>query len=128
MPPAAPNTPTLIFDGDCSFCTSSAQWIAQRLPDGAQVQPWQRLDLGAIGLTERDVTTAAYWVDERGRTYRGHQSIAKALVAAGGGWKVLGVVLQVPPISWLSALAYLVIAKNRHRLPGGTPACKLPQP
>jgi predicted DCC family thiol-disulfide oxidoreductase YuxK len=41
-------------------------------------------------------------------------------------WKAVGVVLQVPPISWLAALVYVVVAKNRHRLPGGTPACKLP--
>ena len=126
MPTSAPNAPTLIFDGDCSFCTSSAQWIERRLPPTARVEPWQRLDLAAVGLTERDVTTAAYWVDERGRTYRGHQSIARALVAAGGAWKVVGVALQIPPISWLAALGYVVIAKNRHRLPGGTPACKLP--
>ena len=126
MPPAAPNTPTLIFDGDCSFCTSSAHWIGHRLPPTVHVDPWQRLDLAALGLTERDVTTAAYWVDEHGRPYRGHRSIAKALVAAGGAWRVVGVVLQIPPISWIAAVAYLVIAKNRHRLPGGTPACKLP--
>ena len=25
-----------------------------------------------------------------------------------------------------TALGYIVIAKNRYRLPGGTPACKLP--
>jgi predicted DCC family thiol-disulfide oxidoreductase YuxK len=118
----------LIFDGDCSFCTSSAQWIEHRLPPSVHVEPWQRLDLASFRLTERDVTTAAYWVDERARTHRGHRAIAKALVAAGGAWKVVGVILQVPPISWLAALGYVVIAKNRHRLPGGTPACKLPNP
>ena len=122
---AVPNGPMLIFDGDCSFCTTSANWIEHRLPSGSRVEPWQRLDLGPLGLTEANVTTAAYWVDERGRTYRGHRSIAKALVAAGGVWKPVGVLLQVPPISWLAALGYVIVAKNRHRLPGGTPACKL---
>lgn len=28
----------------------------------------------------------------------------------------------------VSALAYLFIAKNRHRLPGATEACELPDP
>jgi predicted DCC family thiol-disulfide oxidoreductase YuxK len=115
----------LIFDGDCSFCTTSAMWIEHRLPSGARVEPWQRLDLDAFGLTEADVTTAAYWVDERGRTYRGHRSIGKALMAAGGGWKPVGALVLIPPFSWLAALLYVVVAKNRHRLPGGTPACKL---
>lgn len=126
MPVAAPNGPLLIFDGDCRFCTSSAQWIDHRLPDGVRVEPWQRLDLEPLGLTEHDVTTAAYWVDENGSSYRGARSIAKALVHAGGVWKGVGIALQIPPISWLAALVYVVVAKNRHRLPGGTPACKLP--
>jgi predicted DCC family thiol-disulfide oxidoreductase YuxK len=125
VPLAAPNGPMLIFDGDCRFCTSSANWIEHRLPAGAHVAPWQRLDIGVLGLSEHDVETAAYWVDERGRTYRGHRSIAKALIAAGGVWKPLGALMLVPPISWLAALTYVVVAKNRHRLPGGTPACKL---
>jgi predicted DCC family thiol-disulfide oxidoreductase YuxK len=116
----------LIFDGDCSFCTSSANWIRHRLPKTARVEPWQRLDLDSFGLTERDVTSAAYWVDERGRTYRGHRSIGKALTAVGGIWKAVGALILVPPISWLAALGYAIVARNRSRLPGGTPECKLP--
>ncbi len=125
MPSAADNQPVLVFDGDCRFCTSCAYWIEHRLPDTARVAPWQRLDLAALGLTEHDVTTAAYWIDEQGATFRGHRAIAKSLIAAGGAWKPVGVLLLIPPFSWLAALGYLVIAKNRHRLPGGTPACKL---
>jgi predicted DCC family thiol-disulfide oxidoreductase YuxK len=116
----------LIFDGDCSFCTSSATWIEHRLPSGTRVEPWQRIDLRSLGLTEADVTTAAYWVDERGKNHRGHRSIGKALMAAGGKWRAIGALILIPPFSWLAALGYAVIAKNRHRLPGSTPACKLP--
>jgi predicted DCC family thiol-disulfide oxidoreductase YuxK len=116
----------LIFDGDCRFCTSAAHWIRHRLPDTARVEPWQRLELDAYGLTESDVTTAAYWVDALGKKHRGHRSIGKALMAAGGIWKPVGALILLPPFSWLAALGYIVIAKNRYRLPGGTPACKLP--
>jgi predicted DCC family thiol-disulfide oxidoreductase YuxK len=127
VPPASPNTPLLIFDGDCAFCTTSAQWIEHRLPAAARVEPWQRLDLPALGLTEQDVTTAAYWVDERGRMYRGDAAIAKSLVAAGGVWKPVGWLLQIPPFSLLAAVGYKFVAKYRYRLPGGTPACKVTQ-
>ena len=125
MPPGVDNQPTLVFDGDCSFCTSSAMWIAHRLPANAAVEPWQRLDLSALGLTEHDVETAAYWIDERGRQFRGHRAIGKSLVAAGGGWRIGGALILIPPLSWLAALVYVLVAKNRQRLPGGTPACKL---
>ena len=123
---AVPNTPMLIFDGDCSFCTTSAQWIEHRLPAAVHVEPWQRVDLPALGLTEQDVTTAAYWVDERGRIYRGDAAIAKSLVAAGGAWKLVGWSLQIPLFSLLAAVGYKLVAKYRYRLPGGTPACKVP--
>ena len=125
MPVAAPNGPMLIFDGDCSFCTSSAHWIDHRLPSRHTSSRGSASTSMRSGSPKPDVTTAAYWVDERGKRYRGHRSIGKALMAAGGIWKPIGALLLMPPFSWLAALGYVVIAKNRHRLPGGTPACKL---
>jgi len=32
-------------------------------------------------------------------------------------------VIMLPGISWLAAKAYRLVANNRYRLPGGTPAC-----
>ena len=47
------NLPVLVFDGDCAFCTRSAEvaerWV--RSGDGYAVAPWQHLDLAALGLT-----------------------------------------------------------------------------
>jgi predicted DCC family thiol-disulfide oxidoreductase YuxK len=34
--------------------------------------------------------------------------------------------MRAPGIRVLSAAGYRLVAKNRHRLPGGTPACELP--
>jgi predicted DCC family thiol-disulfide oxidoreductase YuxK len=116
----------LVFDGDCAFCTTSARWIGARLPSEAAVQPWQVLDLRALGLTPRDVQTAAYWVDRDGSTYRGHRAVGKALAAGGGAWGLVGKVLLIPPISWLAALGYELIARNRSHMPGATDACALP--
>jgi predicted DCC family thiol-disulfide oxidoreductase YuxK len=122
-----PEAPILVFDGDCGFCTWSADWIRRRLPAGAVVAPWQLLDLAAHGLTEADVTTAAYWIDADGR-HRGADGIARALEAAGRGWRMVGRLAGRPPLVWLARGMYTVVARNRHRLPGSTPACKLPPP
>lgn len=116
----------LLFDGDCAFCTTTAAWIGRRLPDDVLVTAWQFVDLDELGLTEQDVTTAAYWVDAWGHAHRGHRAAAKALIAAGKGWPVLGVLGLFPPTSWVAAALYRWIADNRYRLPGGTPACKVP--
>ncbi|MGH9170291.1 MAG: hypothetical protein ACRD0Z_05400, partial [Acidimicrobiales bacterium] len=37
-----------------------------------------------------------------------------------------GRALSVPPLRWLAAAVYPVVARVRHRLPGGTPACRVP--
>ena len=116
----------LVFDGDCGFCTSSARWIEARLPADVAVEPWQACDLDDLGLTEAEFATAAYWIDADGVAHRGHHAIGRSLMAADGFWGLIGRLLVNPPISWLAAPAYALLAKYRYRLPGATDACRLP--
>jgi predicted DCC family thiol-disulfide oxidoreductase YuxK len=119
----------LLFDGDCGFCTSVARWARRRLPHHVGVTPWQFVpDLGRLGLTVDEVSTAAYWIDGRGGGHRGHMAFAEAFRAMGGGWRVVGSAMRIPPLSRLAAVVYELIARNRHRLPGSTPACRVPAP
>ena len=115
-----------MFDGNCGFCTSSARWIEARLPGDVPVEPWQELDLTALGLTQAQVMTAAYWVDSDGALHRGHLGIGRALIAAGGLYRAMGRVIVTPPFSWLARTVYALVAKYRHKLPGSTEACRLP--
>lgn len=117
----------LIYDGECGFCTSSARWYAKRSGDRVSIAPWQSLDLGAYGLTEAEVTTAAYWV-EGNHVRRGADGIAEALRACEGFWRFAGVVLANPPGLWIARLIYPVVARIRHRLPGSTATCRLDDP
>jgi predicted DCC family thiol-disulfide oxidoreductase YuxK len=117
----------LIYDGDCGFCTASAEWLRARLPAHHQVVAYQAVDLAGFGLTEADTEAAAYWVDGLGRLHRGAAAIAAALRACGGAWGAVGRVLGVPPLSWLAAGVYALVAHNRHRLPGGSGSCRLPR-
>src|ERR1700689_692530 len=78
---------TLIFDGDCGFCTTSARWAQRRFRHGEQAQAWQLLGgevLAGAGLSENDVREAAWWVDGDGVRERGHRAVGRALVAGGG--------------------------------------------
>lgn len=115
----------LVFDGDCGFCTSSARWIERRLPSDVAVEPWQSLDLDVLGLTAADVTAAAWWLEPDGRRHRGHAAIGRALIAAGGRWRLIGRVIVTPPTSWVALLVYALVARNRHHLPGATDQCRL---
>ena len=118
-------TATLVYDGDCGFCTTSVRWVT-RLHLGADVViPWQQADLAALGLTRQQCEAKLQWVDG-GRTSSGHEAVARLLLRSALPWRPLGALLLVPPVSWLAARVYDLIAANRTRMPGGTPACALP--
>jgi predicted DCC family thiol-disulfide oxidoreductase YuxK len=119
-------TPTFVYDGDCSFCTTCAEFIERRIPTHARVAPWQFADLDELGLTQEQCEEAVQWVsaEQRGS---GPDAIALLLKDAGRFWHFAGAGLQLGPIRLAAWPAYHWIADHRHLLPGGTAACSLPQ-
>ena len=120
--------PLLVFDGDCGFCTSSAEWVLRHLSSDARIVPWQKLGdggLAALGLSVGQASSAAWWVDERGRSFGGHLAIGKALADCRPPWNWLGKAALIPPGVWVGRLLYPLVSRYRHRLPGGTPACRI---
>jgi predicted DCC family thiol-disulfide oxidoreductase YuxK len=114
--------PVLLYDGDCAFCTSCAHQLKRIGPD-AEIVAWQLTDLAELGVTEEQATEAVQWVEPDGTIRSGHEAIAAALTTAGGIWRIAGRTLLLPGISWIAAKTYRLVADNRHRLPGSTPAC-----
>jgi hypothetical protein len=97
------------------------------LPYFPESIPWQWADLDALGLTTEDVTTYA-WVATPTRQFAGHLAFSALLrMQPTFGWRFLGHLLATPPFSVAAAIGYHFVAKYRHALPGGTPACKLPR-
>jgi predicted DCC family thiol-disulfide oxidoreductase YuxK len=117
--------PVLLYDGDCGFCTTSVGFIERRIPTTAEVKAYQFADLKALGTTAARADREVLWVEED-RIFGGAQAIARLLIDARGMWRPLGLLIRVPPLSWLAAGVYHLVTVNRHRLPGGTPACALP--
>lgn len=124
-PEPAP-VPMLIFDGDCGFCTTVARrgagWLGLE-----HVEPWQFLDLDSLGVTREQCEAAVQWVAEDGSVASAQYAVIRALRHAGGVWSVLGRVVALPGIHRLAGVVYRWVAKHRGRLPGGTPACRLPR-
>jgi predicted DCC family thiol-disulfide oxidoreductase YuxK len=116
--------PLLIYDGDCAFCTTCARLVESRVRPAADVVPWQLTELEPLGLGPEQATDAVQWVGGDGAVRSGHAAIAAMLLSAGPFWRAAGRVLLLPGISWIAARVYRLIAANRYRLPGGTPACK----
>ena len=116
--------PTLIYDADCGFCTTSATKIASA--GTFKMQAWQFTDdLEALGLDYQKVTEAAHWVEDGKVTASGSDAIGRALISRGDAAALLGRIVVSFPVKYSARLVYSWVAKNRHRMPGGTAACKV---
>ena len=124
---ASPRRPVFLYDGDCAFCSSCARVIERRIPTTAAVRAWQLTDLDALGVTPTEAEEAVVWVAPGGAKAAGPEAFALLLVDAGSVWRLLGRLLDLPPVCWLAWRVYRVVARNRHRMPGGTATCSLPQ-
>lgn len=115
----------LIYDGDCAFCTRSVGW-AQRLGATCPFRPSVAVDLEALGLTPADVDEAAWFVGSQGRLFRGHEAVAQALRTSRYlPVRLLGRITGARLLRPVGARAYAWVADHRHRLPGGTAACRI---
>lgn len=117
--------PVLVYDGDCGFCTTCARLLERIGPD-AEIVAWQLTDLAELGITEEQAADAVQWVQIDGTVRSGHEAIAAVLNTAGRIWKLIGRMILLPGISWVAARIYRLVADNRYRLPGSTPACARP--
>ncbi len=118
--------PLLIFDGDCGFCTSTANWIQRNSQLAIEIEPYQWSNLDSFGLTEAEASAKVQLVAQ-GKIFAGHYCMAKLLMMQSNALlRVLGALMVLPAVNWLSAKVYDLIAANRHKLPGDTPACKMP--
>ncbi|GAA2261575.1 hypothetical protein GCM10009853_013330 [Glycomyces scopariae] len=117
---------TFLYDGDCAFCTTSANFIEKHIRTSAKVVPWQWADLDALGVTQQEAEDAVWWIEISFRR-AGPDAIAVLLRRAQWYWKPFGWLLSLKPVAFVAWPVYRWVARNRHRLPGGTAACSLPQ-
>ena len=126
---SASETPSalLIFDGDCGFCTSSVAWLRGVLPAMPEASPYQWTDLPKYGLSEADAASRV-WLVADGRRHGGHRAVAALLTHQPSALlRFAGHLMLLPPLSWLAAAGYALVARYRFALPGGTPACRVGQ-
>jgi predicted DCC family thiol-disulfide oxidoreductase YuxK len=115
---------TLIFDGECGFCTRTRDLLV-RLDRRHRVStvPFQGQGVAEqSGIPARDLAESVYWLDDDGAKYSGAQAANAALSAALGNDLPLRI-YRVPGMRRLQEAVYRWVADNRHRLPGTTPWC-----
>lgn len=121
--------PVLVYDGDCAICTKLSRVVTTRLrarPADFAVTAYQHADLAALGLTADQCDAALQWVAADGRVSPAEGAVARTFLASRMPFRPLGALLLVPGVRTLAGVLYRWVARNRHRLPGGTPACSMP--
>jgi hypothetical protein len=63
-----------------------------------------------------------------GKNYAGHEAFANLFKIQNNVFlRAYGNLILIPPFVWLARPGYALVAKYRQKLPGGTPACKMPR-
>ena len=82
--------------------------------------------MAELGLTAEDGFTQAWFVDESGRLTGGAEAINEAFRYI--WWaRPLAPLYKLPGIRQLEDRIYRWIADNRHKMPGATDACAVPE-
>jgi predicted DCC family thiol-disulfide oxidoreductase YuxK len=122
---APDGVPLLVYDGDCAFCTRMVGIALSRMKVACRAVPWQQTDLAPLGLTESEVTEKVWWVEPGGAKVSGHRAVAAALRHGSPALRPLGSLLDTQMFAPVASAGYDLVARNRHRLPGGTAACRV---
>lgn len=109
------SNPVVVFDGECGFCRCTVSWAKRRLRSNAHYVAWQHADLGELRLTPAACRDAVQWVDDSG-SRAGHRAVARLLQSAQLPWRLVGYVIDVPPLRMVSRATYAIVKANRARL------------
>lgn len=119
--------PILIYDGDCAFCSSTVRLLQRLMPKHPAMEPFQFVATEKYGLTKQQCAEEIKYVDDQRSVFGGEAAFRKFFYEAGGAWRLLSRLMMIPGVLQISSHVYRWVAKNRHRLPGGTPTCSLPR-
>ena len=120
-----PGAPTLLFDGDCGFCTWSVIQIRRWIRPRVDIVAWQLTNIDALGVTTDECFEAIQFVEADGTHSSGARAFAATLRRSPSPWPLAGIVMDLPGFAFIAYRAYKLIAANRYKLPGATPACQI---
>jgi predicted DCC family thiol-disulfide oxidoreductase YuxK len=109
-----PQRPTLIWDGDCSFCR---RWVTRwrnLTGDAIDYEPSQRVAEKLRQIPREEFGKAVFFAEPDGRVTRAAEAVFRSLATAGQKRYLLWLYEHVPPFRWLTEFVYGVIARNRN--------------
>jgi predicted DCC family thiol-disulfide oxidoreductase YuxK len=120
-------TPLFLFDGDCGLCENAVDRMKSRIAPPIDFATYQSVDIGALGVSLATCLEGPVLVRADGTHVVGVGAMAGMLRTARYPYRFFGRVMMAPGVSQLLNRVQAVFYRNRHRLPGGTEACRIPQ-
>ncbi len=124
---APPRDWTLVYDGDCGFCTRSVEWLA-RWDRRGRLRFVRSQDAAALAtlppMAPAALAAAMHLVTPGGEVYAGAATVPHILRLVPGG-RALAVLYRLPGLPAVADRVYRWVARHRHRLPGSTASCDI---
>ncbi|TFD75645.1 thiol-disulfide oxidoreductase DCC family protein [Cryobacterium fucosi] len=120
--------PLFLFDGDCGLCQNAIDRIKSRIAPPIDFATYQSVDLDALDVTLATCLEGPVLVRADRSHVVGVGAMAGMLRTARNPYPLFGRAMIAPGISRLLNHLQPVFYRNRHRLPGGTAACRTQQP
>lgn len=126
----------LLYDGTCGFCAESVQFVLRhdRRRRTLRFSSLQGPTASEIRSRhpELDVVDSVIWFEPADAAHAEQvltksSAVLRVLRYLGGVWRPLGVLAAIVPRALRDAV-YDLIARHRHRLVRGGPACVIPTP
>lgn len=126
MPDTVVERPTYLVDGRCGFCMTWMSRVQRLFPGTFDAVSLYEFDLTSVGLDLADAEREGHFLvpdGDRLLIRSGSQSWAGILLEQRAPARWIGVLMEHQPVRAVADVVYSAVARNRHRLPGGTPLC-----
>ncbi|ETT84681.1 thiol-disulfide oxidoreductase DCC family protein [Bacillus mycoides] len=118
----------ILFDGECSFCNQSIQFIIKRDPLGYFQYASLQGEIGKKLLKEYDIdeTIDSIVLINSEKSYIKSDAVLNICKNLNGPWRIMCIFLIVP--KFIRDFLYEKFSKNRYKLFGKETTCLLPPP
>jgi len=105
--------PTLVFDGDCSFCRAWIEYWQKITGERVLYAPYQEVGERFPNLPQKDFTSAVTLFLPGGEVRSGAHAVFSLLALLPGETWMLWLYAHLPGFALITELAYRVVARNR---------------
>lgn len=125
MTQTRPTRPMFLFDADCGVCQNATDAIRAKVAPPVDIVAYRSRDHRSLGVSDDDLAAGPVFVDVDGSHVVGPLGMARVLRLARQPYRTVGSVMLLPGVRHAIGVVGPVMYRNRHRLPGATPACEV---